>query len=88
MNENFMKTKLVQIGNSHIVQIPKRLLKQAGLESNVEMNVVGKTIVIRAHSKPRADWAKSLAKMVAYGDDQLMDGVAFGTLWDEAEWEW
>ncbi len=84
-----MKTRLVRIGNSHGVRIPKPLIEEAGLEGEVELSVRQNSIVIRSASKPRAGWDKAFKAMAAQGDDALLDGdVQTSTEWDESEWSW
>jgi len=53
-----MKTKIVRIGNSRGVRIPKPLLEQAGLENEVLLRVVEEGIVIEAADNPGAGWVK------------------------------
>src|SRR5271155_4902254 len=43
-----MKSSLVQIGNSRGVRIPKAFLEEAGLRDDVEIEVRGSQIVVRA----------------------------------------
>ena len=45
-----MKTKIVRIGNSQGVRIPKPLLEQAGLEGEVELRITASGIVIESAS--------------------------------------
>jgi antitoxin MazE len=82
-----MKANLVQIGNSRGVRIPKAILKQTGLSDEIEMEVRGSQLVIRAANHPRAGWAEAFARMAARGDDKLLDPHV-PTKWDETEWEW
>jgi len=49
-----MKTCIVPIGNSQGIRIPKLLLAQTGLEGEVEIEVRGGELVIRAAGAPRA----------------------------------
>ena len=51
-----MKTRIVRIGNSQGVRIPKPLLQQSGLGEEVELAVENGTIVIRPTSRPREGW--------------------------------
>ena len=44
-----MKTRLVRIGNSRGVRIPKPLLEQAGLEDEVQLRVVDDGSCLRRH---------------------------------------
>jgi antitoxin MazE len=84
-----MKTRIVRIGNSRGVRIPKPLLEQTGLDGDVEVRVEGARLVIEAAAKPRAGWAAAFGEMARRGDDALLDDVPpTATKWDEEEWEW
>jgi antitoxin MazE len=84
-----MKTRIVRIGNSRGVRIPKPLLEQTGLRDEVEIAAVDNSLVIRPGRKPREGWATAFQEMARRGDDALIDDVA-PTLsaWDKDEWEW
>ena len=82
-----MKTKLVRIGNSRGVRIPKPLLELAGLEDEVRLRVVERGIVIEAEKSARAGWAEAAALAHENGDDELLDGTV-STQFDETDWEW
>jgi antitoxin MazE len=71
-----MKASLVQIGNSRGVRIPKPLLGQTGLRDQVEIEVRGQQLVIRAAKAPRAGWGEAFARMAAAGDDAMLDPEA------------
>ncbi len=65
-----MKTKLVQIGNSRGIRIPKVLIEQAGLNGSVDMELRGAELVLRATSKkkpsdPRAGWDEAFERAIA-----------------------
>jgi antitoxin MazE len=84
-----MKARLLRIGSSLGIQIPKPLLEQAGLQDEVEIEVEGDRLVLSAPSHPRAGWDKAFQAMARQGDDALLDGGDFlPTRWDEEEWEW
>ena len=84
-----MKTRIVAIGNSQGIRIPKPLLEQTGLSGEVEISAEGNALVIRPTKKPRAGWAAAFQKMAERGDDALLDEVAASLSdWDEDEWEW
>ena len=82
-----MKTKIVRIGNSRGVRIPKPLLEEAGLEEQVQLRVVDGGIMIESERAPRAGWADAAALAKERGDNTLLD-EAVSTRFDEAEWEW
>lgn len=68
-----MKTRIVRIGNSRGVRIPKRALGQLGLGDEVELEIEKGKIVIRATSLPRDGWAEAFRLMAQRGDDALLD---------------
>jgi antitoxin MazE len=82
-----MKTKLVRIGNSRGVRLPKPLIDQAGLTDEVELQLRGNTIVIAAQKARRSGWAEAARKLHAEGSDHLLDAPT-PTKFDEAEWQW
>ena len=83
-----IKTRIVKIGNSQGIRIPKLLLEQTNLGEDVELEAHADRIVIRGATVPRAGWEEKFRKMAAHGDDQLLDDVVSTTTWDETEWEW
>jgi antitoxin MazE len=82
-----MKTKIIRIGNSRGVRIPKPLLEQAGLEDQVILRVVEDGIVIESAYKPRAGWAEDARILCDRAEDGLRDEVVH-TDFDESEWVW
>jgi antitoxin MazE len=82
-----MKTKLVRIGNSRGVRIPKPLLEQAGLEEEVELEVVEAGIMIRGAAAPRVGWAEAADRVRERGEDGLRD-EPLATEFDRFEWGW
>lgn len=84
-----MKTRIVRIGNSQGVRIPKPLLEESGLGEDVELEVQENQIIIRAAGKPRQGWAEAFRSMAEREDDRLLDlETAAPSEWDVEEWEW
>ena len=85
-----MKTKIVQLGKSRGVRIPKILLDRSGLRDEVVLEVKYQQIIIRTPSKPRAGWERSFRAMAKNGDDKLLDAEALPhqSNWDKTEWTW
>lgn len=67
-----MKIKVIQIGNSKGIRIPKALLEEYGIEDEVELHLDGEGITIRPISKPRDGWKSALQGMHEEGDDELL----------------
>jgi antitoxin MazE len=82
-----IRAKVVKIGNSRGIRIPRILLEQAGLADEVEMKVEGDCLIIYAANHPRQDWEVCYAAMAGQGDDQLLDQTST-TQWNEKEWTW
>jgi len=82
-----IRSKVVKIGNSRGIRIPRTVLEQAGLTDEVEMTVEGNKLIIQAFRQPRQDWENQFVEMAKQGDDQLLD-EAPPTQWDEEEWTW
>lgn len=82
-----IRSKVVKIGNSRGIRIPRTVLEQAGLTDEVEMTVEGNKLIIQAFRQPRQDWDNQFAEMAKKGDDQLLD-EAPPTQWDEEDWTW
>ena len=84
-----MKARIIRIGNSQGVRIPKALLERSGLASEVEIEAEAGQIVLRAPANPRAGWEEAFEAMHARGDDVLLDGDQIGSSsWDDEEWQW
>ena len=84
-----VKTRIVKIGNSHGIRIPKLLLDQADLGEEVELELRGDQIVVRPAYRARHNWEDQFKAMAEKGDDKLLDGdLVIPTAWDEEEWEW
>lgn len=82
-----MKTRIVRIGNSRGIRIPKPLLEQARLREEVELHVQGNRLIISSPDHPRAGWDAAFRAMAEAGDDQFLDAAA-RTTFDRSEWEW
>lgn len=84
-----MKTRIVKIGNSLGIRIPKPLLEQSQLADEVEIEANFGEIIIRSVRKTREGWAESFEAMAQNEDDVLIDGEQNAlTTWDETEWQW
>jgi antitoxin MazE len=70
-----IKARIIRIGNSRGVRIPKHVLDETGLSDEVELAVEGGQIVIRAAGGPRAGWAEQFKLMHERGDDRLLEGL-------------
>jgi len=86
-----MKAKLIQIGNSRGVRLPKSLIEQAGLRDKVDIEIRGDEIVLsKPETDPRAGWEESFRKAIEkYGlDEPDHEFLDFPNEFDETEWTW
>lgn len=84
-----MKARIVKIGNSQGIRIPKLLLERSNLAEEVELEAEDNRIVIRPARLPRQDWESAFRLMAERGDDALLDkDLPAQTRWDEDEWRW
>jgi len=81
------KTRIVRIGNSRGIRVPKLLLDQAALPEEVELRAEPGRIVVSAATRPRAGWAGKARSMRQRGDDVLLDD-ATPTHFDQQDWRW
>ena len=82
-----MKTRIVRIGNSRGVRLPKVVLEEAQLPDEVELRAERGRIIICSATRPRAGWAEAARRMRARGEDQLLDPPV-ATQFDRKDWEW
>ncbi|HET6528121.1 MAG TPA: AbrB/MazE/SpoVT family DNA-binding domain-containing protein [Balneolaceae bacterium] len=85
-----MKTKLIRIGNSQGIRIPKPLIEESGLSEEIEMILKDNEIVLRPAEQTRKNWDRSFEEMAQENDDQLLDQeeIQRPDEWDETEWTW
>lgn len=81
-----MKAKLIRIGNSRGIRLPKLLIEQAGLEEDVQLELQGRTVVIGPVTSARSGWAEA-ASILAETDQGVLD-PAVPTDFDRDEWVW
>lgn len=72
-----MQAKLVKIGNSYGVRLPKTVIDACGFQSDLELNVKGKSVVLTAEKQPRANWQEAIQNEIASKPLRYL-----------GEWEW
>jgi antitoxin MazE len=85
-----MKAKLIAIGNSRGIRLPKAMVEQCGLAEEIELEVKGDRLIVSSPKTLRRGWDSAFARMRRRGDDRLLDITAptVATNWDETEWTW
>ena len=79
-----MKTRLVRIGNSRGIRLPKPIIEEAGLTDDVEVQVRDGAITIAASAAPRSGWAEAAKQLRERDEDRLLD-LPIPTYFDEKE---
>ncbi len=84
-----MRARIIKIGNSQGIRLPKPVIEQAGISNDVDIAVENEKIIIRPISKPRAGWDDAFQKMAENSDDLLIDiEQPISNSWDKTEWHW
>jgi antitoxin MazE len=84
-----MQAKIIKIGNSKGLRIPKAILEQCKMENIVNLTVEEGKLVITPYKNPREGWEEAARKLAASGDDSLLDAEYVGyPLDNDDEWEW
>ncbi|MBP8947294.1 MAG: AbrB/MazE/SpoVT family DNA-binding domain-containing protein [Candidatus Promineofilum sp.] len=84
-----VRSRIVKIGNSQGIRIPKLLLEQAHLGDEVELELGPDVIMIRPIQGARQGWDAAFQTMAERGEDEWLDAIApAANAWDEDEWEW
>ena len=85
-----MRTKLVPIGNSKGIRLPRTVIQQCSLGDEIELVVKKDHLIVRSAKKPREGWEEAFKEMHENGDDQLVDeeDAHTETEVDRQEWKW
>ncbi|HZL35946.1 MAG TPA: AbrB/MazE/SpoVT family DNA-binding domain-containing protein [Tepidisphaeraceae bacterium] len=89
-----LTAKLVRIGNSRGIRLPKAIIEQAGLEGAIEITVRGDRVILRSSQNPenpRAGWEEAIKKALAeHGDDadEFREWQEITNEFDKKEWTW
>ena len=81
------KTRIVRIGNSRGIRIPKALLELSDLPVEVEIQAEKGRLIISGLAQPRTGWSEAAELFAAEGEDQLLDQPC-ETNFDRDEWQW
>jgi len=81
-----MKTRLVRIGNSRGLRLPKSLIEEAGLKDEVEVTLRDGSLIITSSDHPRLGWEAAVSQLLERRDDHLFEEPT--TTHFDNEWEW
>ena len=83
-----MRARVIKIGNSQGLRIPKPILEQTGISDDVEIEVEKNQIIIRPIKNAREGWDTAFKRMGEKGDDEMIIDDKISHSWDEEEWQW
>jgi len=81
------RTRIVRIGNSRGLRLPKALIEQAELSEEVELRAEPGRLIVQSVREPRVGWAEAAKRMHAAREDKLLDEPT-PTRFDKEEWTW
>jgi antitoxin MazE len=82
-----IRSRIVRIGNSRGLRLPKALIEQAALSDDVELHVERGRLIVQSVRETRVGWEDAAKRMHQAGDDRLLD-EATPTRFDDEEWTW
>jgi antitoxin MazE len=83
-----MKVKLVRIGNSRGIRIPKPLIDQCGFGNTVDLRVEHDCLVIAPDPLPRQGWENAFQAAAPTTADQLLLDNIPPNEFDRKDWQW
>ncbi|NDY97129.1 AbrB/MazE/SpoVT family DNA-binding domain-containing protein [Wenzhouxiangella limi] len=83
-----MKTKLIAIGNSKGVRIPAAMIREAGLEYELDLRVEQDGLKIRPARHLREGWDDAFAAAAGESADALLIDDTLANDFDEQAWQW
>ena len=83
-----MRTKLVRIGNSRGIRIPKPVIEQCRLGETVELRVENDCLVISPGRRPRQGWKDAFPAASNAAHDELLLEITEPNEFDDEEWQW
>ena len=83
-----VKTKVVRIGNSRGIRIPKVILDQCRINDEVELETKENCLVIKSSHTARDGWSIAFQKMHGNQDDTLVTDDSVANEFEKEEWEW
>ena len=86
-----MHTRLIRVGNSQGIVLPKKLLQQYHLSGEVELHPTPEGLLITPVANPaRQGWEAQMKAAVAVGQEpegELLEGFS-DEAFEEPEWQW
>lgn len=72
-----MRVKLVKIGNSTGIRLPKNVIQSCGFQSEVDLEVQDKSVILKVPDDGRHAWF-----------EMFQGNIIQNPIKDKGEWEW
>jgi len=82
-----MRIKVIDIGNSRGIRLPKALIEEMGFTDEVELQRTDKGLIIKPVKEARAGWAELFKMASKPAKEDKLWGDA-GNKFDNEEWTW
>ena len=81
-----MRAKLRKIGNSKGIQIPKAIIDEIGLGTEVELTVENRRLIVSPVSGARNGWDEAFKELVPVVEQDIVNTIE--NEFDREEWAW
>lgn len=81
-----MKTRLIRIGNSRGLRLPKPLIEEAGFKDEVEITLRDGALVVTSAEHPRSGWGAAVKLLLERREGYVIENAP--ARFEEEEWEW
>lgn len=82
-----VRARIIRIGNSRGIRIPKAILEECGLEDTVELQAREGKLVVKSAGMARQGWEEAYRRMAEAREDAPL-GQPIATDWDKTQWRW
>lgn len=84
-----MVLRLVQIGKSQGIRLPKSIIDQFNFNDAIEAEIKREGLLLRKKIKSRAGWKKRILKEIKKGGcPEMLIPDSIQSEFDESEWQW
>ena len=83
-----MKIKLINIGNSKGLRLPKTIIQQYNITDDLQLELKEDGILLKPFTKPRTGWSEQFEKVVKPIEKQEKNWMEAHNRFDKEEWTW
>jgi antitoxin MazE len=83
-----MKIKLITIGNSKGLRLPKTIIQQYKIGEDLQIELQEDGILLKPLTKPRTGWLEQFEKEVKPIEKQEKNWMESRNRFDKEEWTW